>query len=323
MKFDLIEPMLKCIEPPRRMYRINSGNGRLYFCINDDGTVSTYVSATTFVRSVSPTPKHLMDWMLEKGKQEYQRILNSSAEYGTTLHYLCAQLMIDGKYDLDMVDKIIEPFALQEGFRYWTLDWADELKSDMLAFTKFVQDYEVEPLGIEMVLASDKYGVAGALDYFAYINIEVEGLSTTDFFQSGARKGQPKPIKIKKRVLAIIDVKSGRKGFTQDHALQLAIHRQALIESFPEYENEEIYLFNWSPKEWKSEPSYNLKDQTNEIDLTLLPHYSEIARIQELKKDRNMKLFNGVIDISRPDKLQENVSYLPLKEYLIKTFKPL
>lgn len=322
MKYELIEPMLKRIEPQKRFYRINTGNGRLYFCMNEDGTFSTYVSATTFVRSVSPTPPHLINWMLQQGEEGYKQKLNSSAEYGTTLHYLCAQLMIEGKYDLDMVDKVIEPFALQEGFRHWTLDWADELKSDMLAFAKFVQDYEVEPLGIEMVLASDKYGVAGALDYFAYMNIEVDGLSTTEFFQSGARKGQPKPIKVKKRVLAIIDVKSGRKGFTSDHALQLAIHKHALLESFPEYAGEEIYLFNWSPKEWKSEPSYNLKDQTNEIDLALLPHYSEIARIQELKKDRNMKSFKGVIDISRPDKLQENVSYLSLKDYLAEKFKP-
>jgi hypothetical protein len=297
------------------MYRINTGNGRLYYCYDSEGKLKQYISATTFVRSVLPTPPHLIEWIRQQGS-EYDKVLELSANYGTLMHYLNAQLLIDGSYDLSMVDKIIEPFAAQENFKHWKQSWSDDLKSDMVAFAKFVQDYEVDALGIEMVLGTDKYGVAGALDIVCEMTIEVDGFSDTDKFKTGARSGEFKPEKKKQRVLAIIDMKSGRKGFHSDHALQLAIHREALIESFPEFKDREIKLFNWSPKDWKTEPSYNLKDQTDSIDLALLPHLCEMAKIQEKKKDRNFKTFTGVIDLKRPDKLSDAYAYLTLTEYL-------
>ena len=232
MKTILIEPMFAKLKQPRRMYRINTGNGRLYYTYDEEGNVRQYVSATTFVRSVLPTPPHLIEWIRQQGN-EYEKVLDLSANYGTLMHYLNSELLINGSYDLSKIEKVIEPFAIQEGFKYWKNEWADNLKKDMLAFALFIQDYEIEPLAIEMVLASDKYRVAGALDIVCYMTIEVDGFSKTEKFKSGARVGQFKPEKQKKRVLAIIDMKSGRKGFHGDHALQLAIHKQALVESFP------------------------------------------------------------------------------------------
>ena len=315
MKTEEIVPMLSKIEAPHRMYRINTGNGRLYYCYDNEGNLKQYVSATTFVRSVLPTPPHLIDWIRQQGS-DYEKVLGLSANYGTLMHHLNARLLIDGNFNLDLVDKLIEPFAAENNFKFWSQDWSDNLKSDIIAFAKFVQDYEIEPLAIEMVLGSDKYGVAGALDIVCEMTIEEEGLSDTEKFKTGAKAGEYKPEKKKKRVMAIIDMKSGRKGFHSDHALQLAIHREALLESFPEFASRDIRLFNWSPKDWRTEPSYNIKDQSNEIDLKLLPLFSEMAKIQESKKDRRFKKFTGTIDLTRPDKLIENFEYTTLTEYL-------
>lgn len=313
METQEIKPLLDKLNPPHRFYRINTANGRLYYRKDESGKVFTYISATTFVRSVLPTPKHLIEWIRQQGG-DYEKVLDLSANYGTTLHYLCAQLMVDKSLDLDRIDKMIEPFALQEGFKYWKQSWADDLKSDLLCFAKFVNDVNFEPLGIEMVLACERLGVAGALDYVGYMDIEVDGFSETEKFKTGARAGEFKPEKKKKRILVIVDLKSGKKGFHQDHVVQLAIHKEALLETFPEFAESGVRVFNFSPKDWRTEPSYNLKDQTDEMDMQLLKPMYDIAQIQEKKKDRMVKVFKGVVSLNSD--VTENYEYTSLNDLL-------
>ena len=75
-------------------------------------------------------------------------------------------------------------------------------------------------------------------------------------------------------------------------------------------------MFNWSPKDWRTFPTYNLKDQSNEIDLELMPHFSAIASIQERKKDRYIFIAEGVINLKVAEQLLETYSYKSLNDYL-------
>jgi hypothetical protein len=86
--------------------------------------------------------------------------------------------------------------------------------------------------------------------------------------KSGPNKGQLKQVNIEKEVIAIVDFKSGRKGFWESHEIQLKAYQWMVDENYPDLKVEKV--FNWSPKDWKSKPTYTLTRQTDTVE------YSEL-----------------------------------------------
>jgi len=286
-KIEKISPMFfdatKLKRQPDMLYRLDSKNHRYYYRFEDDEPVF-YTSVTTLIRNTLPTSPFLIKWMVGKGDKGYEEALER-AFYGTFLHMQCAELMINGKYNLDDLSQKLDKFATQEGMQV-KKEWYDELRKDTIAFAQFIIDRNVKPLAIEICLWHPDDGYAGALDLVAELDFN------------------------RKRITAIIDLKSGRKAFYQSHEIQLGAYREMWQIHFPDTPIDKV--FNWSPKAWTKAPSYNLQDQTDSKNIPKLPHLVELSKIEADKREDTFTIVSGEIDLTKG--LKENISEKTLIE---------
>lgn len=108
-------------------------------------------------------------------------------------------------------------------------------KKAVLSFHQFVIDHDVRPVHTEKVLYSDEYQYAGACDLICTMTWK------------------------KQQIRALIDYKSGTNLY-DDYAVQLGMYWQAAEEHGHIIDS----VFNWSPKDWRKEPTYTLTDQTDD-----------------------------------------------------------
>jgi hypothetical protein len=206
----------------------------------------------------------------------------------------CSELLINGTYNLDALSEKLTIFLTKNNLPQERIKWADELKKDVLAFAQFMIDCNVKPLAIEICLWHPKDGYAGAIDLVCEMDLVEKGFFG-EVYASGTQKGQPKESKQMKRIRAIIDLKSGRKGFYESHEIQLHAYLDMWNIHFPDTKIDKV--FNWSPKEWRTTPSYNLKDQTDSRNAKKLPYLVELARIEDEKRDNKVTVISGQINL--------------------------
>jgi len=143
----------------------------------------------------------------------------------------------------------------------------------LISFDAFCREYRVEPVGIEVMLWNDDLCYAGACDLIAYM---------TDP-KSGARE------------LCIVDFKSGTSSY-DDHAVQTEMYRQAwneLCEGKPEFHVERH--FNWHPRDWRRSPTYNLKENTGDVDPSIPRLRSELFKLTNERKPKSKYIFRGTL----------------------------
>ena len=288
------------VNQPEAIHRLDSNGHRYYYRWDGEEPVF-YTSVTTMIRNTLPTSPHLINWLVSKGgggKDEAEE----RASYGTFLHMECALLLINGRYNLDGLSEKLAIFLTGEHLPPDRISWADELKKDILAFAQFVIDYKVKPLAIEIILWHDD-GYAGAIDLVCELDIEEKGFFG-EVYASGANKGQPKESKQTKRMTAIVDLKSGRKGFYESHEIQLHAYLAMWAQHFPQKPIDRV--MNFSPKEWRQSPSYNLKDQTDSRNAYKLPYLVSLAKIEDAKRSNIITVVRGEIDVT--EGLQRNIS---------------
>lgn len=284
------------VEQPQTLYRLDHKGYRNYYSVSPEGEVKVYTSVTTLIHSTMPTSPFLIDWWIENGKDGSKQITQEKANYGTFMHIQCAELLIARKYDLEVLDEKLIEFLTENGLPLSLKDqWSGELKRDILAFAAFMIEHDVKPIAIEICLASAK-GYAGAIDIVASMNIEEKGFFG-DVYKSGDNKGQPKETKRAKRIVAIVDMKSGKKGFYETHEIQLHAYKDMWEENFPDRPIDKV--FNWSPKDWRSTPDFNLKDQTDSVNASKLEHLIKIAAIEEGKREKMISLCEGMINLEK------------------------
>jgi len=296
-------------EQPKKVYRLDRSGHRYYYTYNDKGEPTFFVSVTTFIKQTMPTSPHLIKWMADMGSEESKRYAEERAAYGTFLHMQCAKLMEEAKYDLDLLTYELEGYMEEHRLPHTFRAYSEDLKKDVLAFSAFMIEYNVIPVAIELVLTHEEYGVAGAIDLVCEMDVEVDALSD-EVFKSGPRKGMKKPIKVKERKLCIVDLKSGRKGFFEGMEIQLHCYWDMWKRNFPDLQVERVY--NWSPKEWRTAPSYNLKDQTDSRSAKKLPLLIDLAKIEDERKNNSLTICHGVIEIQKG--LYPNVETIELSE---------
>jgi hypothetical protein len=157
-------------------------------------------------------------------------------------------------------------------------------------------DTNCKPLAIELCLWHPD-GYAGAIDIVCELDVEEKGFFG-ETYASGVNKGQPKESKRTVRVRAIVDIKSGRKGFYESSEIQLHAYKAMMAYHFPEEEMIISKLFNWSPKDFRGAvPSYNLKDQTDSKRAKKLPHLVSLAKIEDETRSNSVTVINGSIDL--------------------------
>jgi hypothetical protein len=270
----------KLLHQPKPIYRIDLKDFRYYYNFGEDGEPKFYTSVTTLIKNTLPTPPALIKWMADKGAEDGKNEAMERACYGTCMHHLCGMLLIDGKLDLGVVPNVLQQIALRENIQPQK-GWVEELKKDILAFAQFIIDRKVKPLAIEVCLYHPTDGYAGAIDLVAELDFD------------------------RKRITALIDLKSGRKNFYPSHEIQLGAYREMWKIHFPDKPVDKI--FNWSPKDFRGKtPTYNLKDQTESKNIAKLPYLVELSRIETEKRDDTVTVISGTIDLNKG--LSDNIS---------------
>lgn len=286
------------IEPPYKVWQLNSKGHRYYYRYDDNGNPEFFPSVTTILSQTLPKAPHLIQWIANKGIEEAERYKGERAAYGTFMHAAFEELLINRAYDLDglkgKLKEYIEVYRLPDDFIYY----ADDLKKDVLAFAQFVLDYDVRPLAVEIALVHPYYKYAGMID-----------CPCTMLAKIGSDE----------RINAIVDFKSGRKGFYEESEIQLGMYRDMWNVNFEQFPVTRI--FNFSPKDWRKRPSYNLKEQTDSPNIRKIPYLLEIAAIEDEKKDNTFTSVNGMVLLDNAPDLTQNVISLSLAE-LIKTKAP-
>ena len=214
------------------------------------------------------------------------------------MHSQFEELIINRVYNLDDLKEKLKTYVevnrLPDNFIYY----ADDLKKDVLAFAQFVKDYDVRPLAVEIALVHPYYKYAGMVD-----------LTCTMLRKPGRTE----------RINAIVDFKSGRKGFHEEAEIQLHLYKMMWNVTFEEHPITNV--FNFSPKDWHKKPSYNLKDQTDSPNAAKIPALLEIAAIEDDKRDNIFTSVSGSISLDEQQDFTDNVISLTLAE-LIKTKAP-
>ena len=281
-------------EPPYRVFQLNSDGYRYYYRFNENGEPEFYPSVTTLLKQVMPTPPALLDWMIANGKDGGTEKRDIAAAYGTFMHGQFETLIINRRYDFDNVPAVLLAYMEREHVPESLFSqWVVKVRKDVLAFAQFVKDYNVKPLAVEIGLVHPKFHYAGCLDLPCVM---------TD----------PKTAKT---FTAIVDFKSGRKGFFEEHELQLHLYREMWNVNFENVPIERV--FNFSPKDWRTKPTYNLKDQTDSVNAKKLPYLLALATIEDEKRDNTLTIVRGVLDLDK-GKIADNVFTLSLSE-LIRT----
>lgn len=304
------------LEAPQQVYRLNGSKDRYYYTLDEKGDPTFYTSVTTMIKFSMPTSPHLIKWIAEKGYDEAKIYAEERADYGTFMHKEIADLLITKKYDTDLMKDRLKAWIEEEKLPANFINHEMELKKDLMAFAQFMIDYKVKPLAIEIVLTHPD-GYAGAVDLVCEMTVQVPGLDHDNPYKSGPRKGEPREIKVDKTIRAMVDFKSGKKGFFQEHEVQLEGYKQMWDHNYPNKKVDK--LFNWAPKNWRgSTPTYSLKDQTDSKAREKLQHLVKLAHIESATREKTITIIEGVIDIEKG--ISENITEMSLLE-AVKTRK--
>lgn len=305
----------KAVKTKYNIRRYNERGLRNYHTFLN-GQVHYFPSVTSITKEVMPTNEGLIRWISEHGKAKAEQMAKEAANYGTLMHISMSNFLVRGFFDFDNVDDLIESYIIEERIRHSTYGWAERLKSDMKAFESFVKEHDVKPIAIEIPLMSFRLKVAGTIDLVCEMTV---GTSQNGAILKTDRKYDKDGniiVDKTRRIIVIIDWKSGRNGFYPEHEVQLHLYEMIWSENFPTIKIESVY--NWAPKEWESEPGYKLKCQDDSLERLNIPAYLQIFNTYNSAK-RN-KLHPQITGIAYLDREIEPVTFLTTEEVLMNKF---
>lgn len=232
---------LKSIASPYRLFRYDKADDRYYFrYIN--GQPIGYLSMTSFVHKVLPTSPFLIKWMQQHGEDGAAYLRDMKAEYGTTLHVMTTELENGGKGNWDEIRKAAFAAAIDNGYKSEAIEWEAEMTNDIFSYLVFRKDRNVETIAAEFPLCSDEYGLAGCIDRVVRMDFN------------------------RQRINAIIDIKSGRKGFWDSHKVQLHGYMKTWNDLFGDV-FPVTHCFNFAPaaNPITAKTKYKLENQTDAV----------------------------------------------------------
>lgn len=298
---------------PRTVYRMDNRGRRFYFVFDENNKPKFAISVTSFIAASLPTSPYLVDWMIAQGSREQaNQARDEAAAYGTLLHREIGTFLIQKRYDLDQAANVVAAYVEAEKLPFKCLKWTEKLKRDLAAFAQFCIDVDFKPIAIEMMLLDEKLGLGGAIDIMGEMNVEEAGFYG-EVYKTGANAGKPKETKMKRRVRAIVDIKSGRNGFYETHEVQLKAYRTIWNNYFTEYPVQKC--FNWAPSDWRTNPGYKLKDQTDTPKSFKFDYLLAIAQIEAAERDVETTLVSGVMELNKP--LENNVKTLGVDQVVL------
>lgn len=280
-------------EPPYRIFQLNGDGHRYYYRFNEAGEPEFYPSVTTLIKQVMPTSPQLIDWLIANGKDASVEKRDMAAAYGTFMHAQFETLIINRRYDFDFAPEALLAYMRENNLpdKFFTEN-VSKIRKDVLAFAQFVQDYNIRPLAIEIGLVHPEFHYAGCVDMPCIMTDPKTG----DDFR------------------AIVDFKSGRKGFWEEHEIQLHLYKDMWNVNFPDMQI--VRVFNFSPKDWRTKPTYKLKEQTNSVNAKKIPHLLNLAMIEDEKRDNTCTMIQGVLELDGEKSISDNILSLSLAELI-------
>jgi hypothetical protein len=334
------------IEPEYYNYRINYNGQRFYArCYENrlengeiEYNVLTAPSFSAIYNKVVPLGYGLQEWYKNLTKEQIEFNSHNSAIYGTIFHILCGRILRGEKILVDelYINTEIERYCQEEDenledLKKWIKNEKRRLLLDLLAFTKWIKDFKVIPIAIEYPVFSDK--CAGTIDLIAKIIVPLK--YTKDELVEIAMKKYPiwRPISTKaytsssessirkltkeqiiekcdiKRngeYIALIDLKSGQKGFWETNAMQLYQYAKCWNEEYPDLKITK--LFNYGCDNYRlPNVKYRFKDQTdNKKIFKKWDKYVEIYYVDEPSKPEKMYELNSA-EYFDPEKIDDLV----------------
>jgi hypothetical protein len=205
-----------------------------------------------------PANKFLQTWREEKAAEFGSReaaaeFVQATADYGTVLHIAVAEFCRAGSVDWQEFELWVLGELEGYGLKNGTLAAAQsEIIKDFAAIVQWFYDYEVKVLAVELPVWSDA-GVATLIDLVVEMNVCAYSEKT--------------PAEKRKRIKATGNLKSGKKGFYEEHIFQLEGERRMFNETFGAAVGYHVdTVFNLAPNDWKTAPTYKFKDQTDEVN---------------------------------------------------------
>lgn len=312
-QFDYLSEQIHLNAPPVYRVELPRADGRFYTMF-DEGRPILLTSGTTAITDGyvdKEKDRALMKWrqgLITQGinPDEYTVLRQ---DYGTILHAIYGDLLSGLRIPMgthsecnfeEYLRGIISTKNLkisEKSIDYVVNTAVDELRKDIMSFIQWVKDYKVIPLAIEHMGAYPKYKVGSAIDLICSIEIsDKQEVETGEVFKRGPRKGEAKTETkvIKRRVIIVVDFKSGKKGFFGAHALQLELYRRIVVEIFGIYELYGVY--NFAPADWRTEPSYHFKCQSNNPVLVYFDAVMQQGMLKFEKKNKTYTTFSGFAD---------------------------
>lgn len=301
-----------------KLHRLDHKSHRNYFTVTKENRLDKiYTSVTTFAKSVMPTSAGLIMWMKNKTPEEQEAILKSSSTYGTLMDILFNKMLISGK--IDDIGKEVFQFTMKERLYNINLDqWIEQLKRDCLAFAQFVEDYEVKPILVSCPLKSDNIMIAGTLDLLCEMN---DKIPTKTDIKKGVRPNRINAIIDYKAKIGDMTLKSDRNSFYDSECLQLQLYKKLYYDSF----NDDRYiqgLYNFSPKNWRTSPDYNLKSWLNTKtanDMSAkFDSFLNIFKIDSMGEEKSITVIDDSISL---DGFKEQFRSVLLTDFINKTLE--
>lgn len=264
-----------------KVFRVQIGGMRHYK--RENGRV--YKSLTTFLSSVMPENRYLTTWKMNMaaelgGKDQADEYVNKTADYGTALHIAVADYCRNSGVEWAQFEQQAFEMLIDTGMSSETAEYAlPEFVKDFAGLIQFFHDYRVETIAVEIPVWIDE-GVATLID----LVVEMD-----------AKNYDETPPEKRKRHRAIINLKSGKKGFYESHIMQLVGERKmfnAVYSGVLGYEIEHVY--NFAPTDWKTKPGYKIKNQTETIGFdNMVEQFDLFLKIGKARKvlDTPSKMF--------------------------------
>lgn len=281
--------------PPYRLMQLNSRGNRYYYIEGED-KIELMPSVTTVLSRVMPRNPILEKWRADLGWEKADAYTMERAAVGSLVHTLIQGMMITRTFNLDSVRDSLAKYVETNRLPLSFMEHEEEIKAMLISFALWMQEYDVRPLGIEVALYHPILKYAGLTDCVADMRR----------YPVGDKHGD-------ERIIALCDFKTTTKEFRDEHAIQLAMYREAWNIWFPETPITEIA--NVAPKDWmgtaRKKPSYRFEWQTENPVIAQLPHLIELYKLLDAEQKKVVR-FKGTISLDKS--LEDNVEVLALED---------
>jgi hypothetical protein len=268
------------------IFRLDIGMGeRAYFKAKEDGSITCSDSVTTIIKRYHAPEIGITMWNRKMGDKA-ESFLFEAAEYGRFMH-IVFNTLIRGKsisFSNDGLFLFIKDYIDSQNISIWQIDvptWIRKIRQDIIGFLTWYRDYKVKPIALEYVFVNEDF--SGAIDFVCSIE-DVSG-----------------------RYDAIVDFKSGRKGFYSEYAVQLSGYKDGWN---LEQKRKIGRIFNYGAKDYrlpvgKGVTPYNFTEQTDSVECLRWNEYitmnkrerRPVEKYYDYNQDISVSISNTIKDV--------------------------